>query len=103
MSAIPVFYVCRLRGYGRDAMPSYCVAAWVWQGCHTLLLCGCVGMAGMPYPPILEMLHDVEQMIPNHLNGRDVQTLVRSMHVAQRRTERNHVEVRVALREQTAL
>ena len=33
---------------------------------------GCVGMAGMPYPPILEMLHDVEQVIPNHLNGRDV-------------------------------
>ena len=28
MGAIPVFYVCRLRGYGRDAMPSYCVAAW---------------------------------------------------------------------------
>ena len=39
---------------------------------YPLYFLGCVGMAGMPYPPILEMLHDVEQMIPNHLNGRDV-------------------------------
>ena len=28
-----------LRGYGKDAIPSYwSVVAWVWQGCHTLLL-----------------------------------------------------------------
>ena len=44
-----------LRGYGKNAIPSYwSVVAWVWQGCHTLLLvCGCVGMARMPYPPII--------------------------------------------------
>ena len=43
-----------LRGYGKNAIPSYWfMVAWVWQGCHTLLLvCGCVGMARMPYPPI---------------------------------------------------
>ena len=29
----------RLRGYGKDAIPSYWFeVAWVWQGCHTLLL-----------------------------------------------------------------
>ena len=28
-----------LRGYGKDAIPSYWFeVAWVWQGCHTLLL-----------------------------------------------------------------
>jgi hypothetical protein len=44
--------------------------AWVLY--RFFMFVGCVGMVGMPYPPILEMLHDVEQMIPNHLNGRDV-------------------------------
>ena len=67
MGAIPVFYVCRLRGYGRDAMPSYCVAAWVWQGCHTLLLCGCVGMAGMPYPPIVWLRGYGRDAIPSYI------------------------------------
>ena len=48
-------YPLRLLGYGKDAIPSYWfMVAWVWQGCHTLLLVyGCVGMARMPYPPII--------------------------------------------------
>ena len=37
MVGMPCPPIVWLRGYGRDAIPSYCVAAWVWQGCHTLL------------------------------------------------------------------
>ena len=43
------------------------------------------------------MLHDVEQVIPYHLYGRDVQTLLWSVNIAQGRAERYHVEVRIAL------
>ena len=67
MSAIPVFYVCRLRGYGMDDIPSYCVAAWVWHGCHTLLLCSCVGMAWMPYPPIVWLCGYGMDAIPSYI------------------------------------
>lgn len=46
---------------------------------------------------------DVEQMIPNHLYGRDVETLIRCVDKPQCRTEAHHVEVRIAFREETAL
>ena len=36
---------------------------------------------------LFHVLQDIEQMIPYHLYGRDVQALVRSVYVAQSRTE----------------
>lgn len=46
---------------------------------------------------ILYVFQDVEQMIPYHLYGWDVQALVWCMNVAQCWTERHHIEVRIAL------
>ena len=42
-------------------------------------------------------------MIPYHLHCWDMQTLLRSMHKTQGWSERHHVEVGIALREETAL
>ena len=42
-------------------------------------------------------------MIPNHLYGRDVETLIWRVDKPQCRTEAHHVEVRIAFREETAL
>ena len=42
-------------------------------------------------------------MIPNHLYGWNVETFIRCVDKTQRRAETYHVEVRIALREETAL
>lgn len=52
---------------------------------------------------LVDILQYGEQEVPNLLYCRDVQALVGGVDVAERRTEANHVEVRVLLREQTAL
>ena len=43
------------------------------------------------------ILQNLQQMSPNHVDGGDEQALVGSMHIAQRRSERNHVEVGITL------
>ena len=42
-------------------------------------------------------------MIPNHLHSRYVEAFFGSVHIAKCRTKRNHVEVRIALGEETTL
>ena len=43
------------------------------------------------------ILQNLQQMSPNHVDGGDEQALDGSMHIAQRRSERNHVEVGITL------
>ena len=50
-----------------------------------------------------DVLQDVEEVVPNHLDGGDVQTLVRRVDTTQGGAEADHVEVRVALGEEAAL
>ena len=43
------------------------------------------------------LFQHVQQVVPNHLHGRNVQALVGCVDEAQRRTERHHIEVGIAL------
>lgn len=43
------------------------------------------------------VLKDFKQMIPYHLNSRDVQTLIGRMDETERRAEAHHVDMRITL------
>ena len=42
-------------------------------------------------------------MIPEHVDSRDQQTFVGGMYTAHGRAERNHIQIRIGLQEQSAL
>ena len=50
-----------------------------------------------------KVAENLQQVIPNHLNSRDEQSLFRSMYIAKGRTEAYHIKVWIFLREATTL
>lgn len=51
----------------------------------------------------LQILKDIQQVVPNQLHGGNVQTLFGTVHAAQSRANTNHVEAGIFLAEQSAL
>ena len=49
-----------------------------------------------------DIAENLKQMIPNHLYGRDEETLVRCVYVSECRAEAYHVEIGVTFGEETA-
>ncbi|EJX02946.1 hypothetical protein EVA_08948 [gut metagenome] len=46
---------------------------------------------------LVDLLEDSQHVIPHHLHGRDVKTLVGSMDEAERRAKANHVDAWILL------